>query len=258
MRVPHGQRLTFEQRLYRQVHARYERNNLSAFRRAEKLGVEAVLVSLASIIERDGDNCYLCGGWMSVHEMSFEHVIPLSRGGTHTPDNIKAAHRLCNFRKSTRLVEEIPDLSTWEYGGKLPSLTCHRCGRCYEVKASQRKRSRYCGKECSNIALREQNLRARESRQVAVTCEICKAVKKVRPHRAKTFRFCSRKCRGKWQATQKFNAKNGKTSLICEPCKEHFETYHPRQRFCSPVCASKHHKVFMLQLRACERLLRAS
>lgn len=30
---------------------------------------------------------------------TIEHVIPLCKGGTHTWDNVRPAHALCNFRK---------------------------------------------------------------------------------------------------------------------------------------------------------------
>lgn len=37
---------------------------------------------------------------------TLEHVIPLSKGGTHTWDNVDAAHAICNFRKSNKLPSE--------------------------------------------------------------------------------------------------------------------------------------------------------
>lgn len=35
-----------------------------------------------------------------------EHIIPLSRGGTHTWDNVAPAHYRCNMDKSDRLASE--------------------------------------------------------------------------------------------------------------------------------------------------------
>jgi len=31
--------------------------------------------------------------------MSIDHIIPLSRGGTHEPDNVQLAHFICNSIK---------------------------------------------------------------------------------------------------------------------------------------------------------------
>lgn len=50
--------------------------------------------------------CHLCGEGISRHagkddwmKVTLDHVIPLSRGGTHTWDNVRPAHRKCNERK---------------------------------------------------------------------------------------------------------------------------------------------------------------
>ncbi len=79
----------------------------NARRRAERMNAAAVDVTHEEIIRRDGDGCYLCGEWMSVHEMSFDHVLPLSRGGEHRPENVKLVHRRCNSKKGGRLLTEI-------------------------------------------------------------------------------------------------------------------------------------------------------
>jgi len=34
---------------------------------------------------------------------TIEHVIPLCKGGTHTWDNVRPAHALCNFQKADEL-----------------------------------------------------------------------------------------------------------------------------------------------------------
>jgi 5-methylcytosine-specific restriction endonuclease McrA len=72
----------------------------------------AVDVSRDEIIERDGQACYLCGEELSIHEVTFDHVVPLSRGGTHTPENVRIAHHSCNSKKGSRRIEGL-DLSRW-------------------------------------------------------------------------------------------------------------------------------------------------
>jgi 5-methylcytosine-specific restriction endonuclease McrA len=51
----------------------------------------------------------LCGEPLAMAEQvphplapTIDHVIPLARGGWHAPDNVQAAHFLCNSRKSDR------------------------------------------------------------------------------------------------------------------------------------------------------------
>lgn len=72
-------------------------------------------ITLHSLYKRDGGQCYICGlmcRWddYTVREggvicgdwyPSVEHLKPLSRGGTHSWDNIKLAHRRCNCIKGT-------------------------------------------------------------------------------------------------------------------------------------------------------------
>jgi 5-methylcytosine-specific restriction endonuclease McrA len=48
--------------------------------------------------------CYWCGGPMN--PVSTDHVVPLARGGSHTPDNLVAACHRCNSSKRERLPQE--------------------------------------------------------------------------------------------------------------------------------------------------------
>lgn len=62
-----------------------------------------------------GDDCYLCGErinfklkWPHIKSPSLDHVVPLSRGGTHTLDNVAMTHWGCNNRKNARQAELLP------------------------------------------------------------------------------------------------------------------------------------------------------
>ena len=79
----------------------------NAARRAKLAGAAVEHVDREFIRQRDGQLCYLCGGWVSVHEQSLDHVVPLSRGGAHAYANIKLAHKVCNSKKGDRLLGEI-------------------------------------------------------------------------------------------------------------------------------------------------------
>ena len=70
-------------------------------------------ITIYKLIERDGERCYLCGENVlfsldryDLRYPTIEHVIPISRGGTHSWDNVKVACRDCNLRKSTMTDEE--------------------------------------------------------------------------------------------------------------------------------------------------------
>lgn len=66
-------------------------------------------VSYDRVLERDGMHCYLCNSGIAEGDLSFDHVVPLVRGGAHSEENIRTAHKSCNFRKSGRLLGEIRD-----------------------------------------------------------------------------------------------------------------------------------------------------
>jgi 5-methylcytosine-specific restriction endonuclease McrA len=76
--------------------------------RAQKVGK----VNYREIIERDKGACYLCGLPVDVSlpkgdplSKHFDHVIPLSKGGPHSMENIRLTHARCNYRKAARLHE---------------------------------------------------------------------------------------------------------------------------------------------------------
>lgn len=66
-------------------------------------------VERGAIFERDGWVCGLCGksidpGLVFPHPLSatVDHIVPLSAGGAHSPENVQAAHLTCNARKGNR------------------------------------------------------------------------------------------------------------------------------------------------------------
>jgi len=61
-----------------------------------------VSLNRRAIFVRDGHRCQYCGAAAE----NIDHVIPRSRGGTHTWDNVVAACRPCNARKEDRLLHE--------------------------------------------------------------------------------------------------------------------------------------------------------
>lgn len=71
-------------------------------------------ISIAAIMGRNGNYCYICGGACDYDDFvvtdngyfiagetypSIDHVIPVARGGTHTWGNVRLAHRKCNWGK---------------------------------------------------------------------------------------------------------------------------------------------------------------
>ena len=59
-------------------------------------------MSRRALFARDNFSCQYCGGLAD----SLDHVVPRSRGGQHTWENVAAACRPCNLRKRDRTPAE--------------------------------------------------------------------------------------------------------------------------------------------------------
>lgn len=59
--------------------------------------------SRAMIYKRDSHKCQYCG---STKNLTIDHIIPRSRGGEDTWENLVVACNPCNTRKSDKLLEE--------------------------------------------------------------------------------------------------------------------------------------------------------
>lgn len=79
-------------------------------RRARERAVEYEEVDRATVYRRDNYQCGICGGaidpqlaWPDPGCASLDHVIPVSRGGSHTYANVQASHLDCNVRKRDKV-----------------------------------------------------------------------------------------------------------------------------------------------------------
>lgn len=56
-------------------------------------------IDLDAIKRRDRMVCCICGRKVAEKDLSFDHSVPLSLGGSHTQNNLRVAHRICNSRR---------------------------------------------------------------------------------------------------------------------------------------------------------------
>ena len=95
-----------------------------------------------NVFLRDAFSCQYCGGRHPTQDLTFDHVIPLSRGGRTTWENVVTACGGCNLRKGSKLPRECgmqPRLvpaqpSTWvlqENGRAFPPNYLHESWRDY-------------------------------------------------------------------------------------------------------------------------------
>ncbi len=74
-------------------------------RRARMLGNGYERVDYSEIEARDKGICGICHEAIIDEKVIFDHIQPLSKGGSHTFDNIQSAHWICNARKGNRILE---------------------------------------------------------------------------------------------------------------------------------------------------------
>lgn len=72
---------------------------------ARKRNATRGTVDYDAILAQYGMECHICGHSIpSRADLHFDHVIPLSKGGLHSMENIKPSHATCNMRKSAKLI----------------------------------------------------------------------------------------------------------------------------------------------------------
>jgi len=83
-------------------------NSIIAVHGEDKLAHRRVIPPLTNreLFRRDGHMCLYCGRSHTDHELTRDHVIPLSRGGRDNWANVVAACRRCNAHKGGRTPEE--------------------------------------------------------------------------------------------------------------------------------------------------------
>jgi len=59
-------------------------------------------LSNRALFARDGYLCLYCGHSFSPRELTRDHIVPLSRSGSNTWENVASACRNCNHRKNNR------------------------------------------------------------------------------------------------------------------------------------------------------------
>jgi len=106
-RQANKEKIAARDKAYRQTEVgRNAHNKKSHNRRARLTGATIESVNPIEIFERDGFRCQLCGvktmpNYNRFHSKrpELDHIIPLSKGGDHTPRNTQCLCRHCNATK---------------------------------------------------------------------------------------------------------------------------------------------------------------
>ena len=72
----------------------------------DRLPKQSLHLNRRNVLARDGHLCQYCGRHFPIHQLSLDHVIPRSRGGMSTWENVVCACLACNVRKGGRTPHE--------------------------------------------------------------------------------------------------------------------------------------------------------
>lgn len=71
-------------------------------RRARALTAVTLPIDYAEVFRLAGGICGICGKPVERRAVGWDHIVPLSKGGANTPDNIQPCHPRCNSIKGDR------------------------------------------------------------------------------------------------------------------------------------------------------------
>jgi hypothetical protein len=76
---------------------------------------------MLKVVRRDGQMCQICRKNVPDNDLHLDHIIPISRGGTSTVENIRVLCSECNRKKSDSLDEILaPQLRVLDADGRAP------------------------------------------------------------------------------------------------------------------------------------------
>jgi 5-methylcytosine-specific restriction endonuclease McrA len=89
-------------------HANYSKNREKflariAKRRALKTTTNVEPIDYVDVLRASNGVCGICKKSLDLFGVDFDHIVPLSRGGTHTRENLQATHSSCNRSKGARV-----------------------------------------------------------------------------------------------------------------------------------------------------------
>jgi 5-methylcytosine-specific restriction endonuclease McrA len=113
--------------IYCSIQCKNKRNNRQKYIREIRKRTNGFIdndITLMKLYERDNGICQICGekcdnyDFKTINDVfitgnnypSIDHVYPISKGGSHTWDNIQLAHRICNSIKSDNVNHDDVDV----------------------------------------------------------------------------------------------------------------------------------------------------
>lgn len=105
-RKRHPEAKRAESQRYRAANLERDRGKKARAQRrrlARKAGLPTDKHTRAEVWERDGGQCQICGTLLNPRNWHEDHIIPISRGGPDTLDNVQATCPFCNVSKGAKV-----------------------------------------------------------------------------------------------------------------------------------------------------------
>lgn len=213
--------------------------NRSHIKRSSKK--EGEIISIGYLINRDGPVCGICRKKIDVslsypHPQSptVDHIIPLTKQGSHTYDNIQLAHLFCNVSRSNSgpAQAQLALFSSIEVEKRYyltDSYTPVICSVCKREFFPIKKQQRHCSAVCANIG---RGLARRTLSEKS--CSVCG--NSFRPPYA-TRKYCSKACYNK--VSGQVSGRKRRLPKTCPVCRHTFRSPDATQQFCSQPCYRK-------------------
>ncbi|MDR0950749.1 MAG: HNH endonuclease [Candidatus Ancillula sp.] len=72
----------------------------------DKIPKTTLRLSRKAIYARDNNTCYICGKQFGENSLTLDHIIPVSRGGKNSWENLITCCQKCNWDKGNQLLSE--------------------------------------------------------------------------------------------------------------------------------------------------------
>ena len=89
---------------------------------ARRVTTPTHFISPIELFFKDKGICGICSGDVEISNASIDHIVALSKGGTHTWDNVQLAHFKCNIIKSDKEMQSLQGPDRFIHGEYLHYL----------------------------------------------------------------------------------------------------------------------------------------
>ena len=89
---------------------------------ARRVTTPTHFITTLELYQKDSAICGICSQRVEISNASIDHIIPVSKGGTHTWDNVQLAHYKCNIIKSNNEMDKLKGQERFIQGAFIHSL----------------------------------------------------------------------------------------------------------------------------------------